>query len=495
MRCLVASCAPILIIAFAPPLFANNIIEDNLRGHIAVLASDPFEGRAPGTEGEAKTIKYISESWKAAGLKPAAKDGGWYQPVALISRGQGTASYAFAINERTLRMVSDDIVLIGKDSRYSKKALPLLFGGYGIKADGRAIDNVAGKAVLILLDEPEFAPTDKQSPRERRDMLAAAGAEAVIMVADTPANWSAARRQLLSRPISLAASDKRAALEGVMSSEFAVALVTAAGRDWDKLRQAAKTDSFAGEPLGIEGTFDVTTEVRRFDSYNVVGKLAGKKKNSGAVMYMGHWDHLGFCGPEDAGDRICNGAVDNASGIAVLNEVAKSLGKQRHDRDIFFVATTAEESGLLGAYAFAESPALPLKQIVVALNVDMMAVAPSGARVAITGRDTTKLDPVVEDVARKLGRKMEPSNDANAFIQRQDGWALTQKGVPSLMVGGSFADMTLLQKFLSSDYHSVDDELTDMTDLSGAADDVILHVELGRHFASARKYKWKKAGE
>ena len=494
MRRPFALCVSVLAVSLALPAFAKSVTEADLRGHIAILASDDFEGRAPGTAGETKTIKYIAESWKAAGLKPGAKDGSWYDPVALISRGPGTAKYAFTSGTRTLRVASDDIVLVGKDAGYVKK-LPLHFGGYGVKADGRAIDNVAGKAVLIFLDRPEFAPADKQSPRTRRDALMAAGAEAVIMVAESAGNWAAARRQLLSRPISLEAKDNRAALEGAISSEFAVALVTAAGRDWDKLRQAGKAEGYVGEALPIDASFDVTTEVRRFNSINVVGKLQGKKKNSGALLYMGHWDHLGICEPEGAGDRICNGAVDNASGIAVLNEVAERLAKKRHDRDIYFVATTGEESGLLGAYAFAETPPVPLDQIVLSLNVDTIAIAPRGAKVAIIGRGATKFDSAVEAVARKAGRKIEPSTDANAFIQRQDGWALTQKKVPALMVGGSFSDLGLMSKFLASDYHGPKDELTATTELGGAAEDADLHIALGQHFADARKHKWKKTGE
>jgi hypothetical protein len=276
---------------------------------------------------------------------------------------------------------------------------------------------------------------------------------------------------LLSRPISLAAKEKRGALEGAISSEYAVALITAGGRDWDRLRLAAKAEDYAGEALGIDGNFNVTTEVRRFNSFNVVGKLSGKKKNSGALLYMGHWDHLGICEPEGSADRICNGAVDNASGIAVLTEVAEHLAKKRHDRDV------------------------PLDQIVLSLNVDTIGIAPRGSRVAIIGRGTSKLDSAVEAVARKAGRKIEQSNDANAFIERQDGWALTQKGVPALMVGGSFADLGLMQKFLGSDYHGPDDELTDKTELGGAAEDADLHIALGRHFADARKYKPKKAGD
>ena len=479
---------------FATPLLANSVTEADLRTHIAVLASDDFEGRAPGTEGETKTINYIAESWKAAGLIPAASDGSWFDPVAMVSRGQGVAKFNFTAKDRVLRVASDDIVLIGKDATYTKKALPLFFGGYGVMPDGSVIDGVAGKAVVILLDRPEFAPEDMQSPRARREALAAAGAEAVIMVADSQGEWAAVRRQLLSRSISLQTQEKRAPLEGAISSEFAVALVTAARRDWDKLRQHAKAKAFVGEDLGIESNFDITTDVRRFDSYNVVGKIKGKTKRSGAVMYMGHWDHLGICEPEGEADRICNGAVDNASGIAVLTEVAEALSKKRHDRDIYFVATTGEESGLLGAYAFADKPALPLDQIVVLLNVDTIAIAPRGAKVTIIGRGTTKLDGVIDSIAKKAGRRIESSTDANAFLQRQDGWALSQKGVPALMVGGSFADLDLTQKFLGSDYHGPNDELTDSTELGGAAEDAMLHIELGKYFANTRKYKRMKTG-
>ena len=210
---------------------------------------------------------------------------------------------------------------------------------------------------------------------------------------------------------------------------------------------------------------------------------------------MAHWDHLGICEPDGVADRICNGAVDNASGIAVLTEVAEHLARKRHDRDMYFVATTAEESGLLGAYAFAESPPLPLDQFVLSLNIDTIAIAPRGAKVAIIGRGTSKLDSAVEAVARKAGRQIESSTNANAFIQRQDGWALTQKGVPALMVGGSFADLELMGKFLGTDYHGPEDELNDKTELGGAAEDADLHIALGTYFADARKYKPKKAGE
>ena len=478
----------------ASPVLSKAVSEADLRAHIAILASDEFEGRKPGTEGEAKTVKYIAEQWAKAGLKPAAADGGWFEPVPLIQRGQGSATYSFTAKGRKLRVGSEDIVLIGKQADYLSGKLPIIFAGVGVKADGSVATDVAGKAVLVLFDA-ENVPDNMKSPRARREALVAAGAEAVIFVSDSKGSWPTLRRMLLSRPITLESREKRAPLEGAITTEFAVGLVTAAGQDWDKLRANAKQADYAGEVLGIDADLDVKTDVYRFNSSNVIGKLPGRKKDSGALLYMGHWDHLGICAPEGAPDRICNGAVDNASGIAVLNEVAEVLAKKRYDRDIYFVATTGEESGLLGAYAFAENPVLPLNKIIVSLNVDTIAIAPRGSKVAIIGRGTTPLDSAVESVARKTGRAIDSSTDANAFIQRQDGWALTQKGVPALMVGGSFADMDLLQKFLGSDYHGPNDELTDSTELGGAAEDAELHIALGRYFADAKKYKSKKAGE
>lgn len=471
---------------------ATKISEDDLRPHIEVLSSDEFEGREPGTEGERKTTAYLSEQWAKAGLKPGASDGSWLEPVPLVRRGPGTADFKFHARGEKLRFADDEIVLVGKEESYSRDKLPLWFAGYGVTADGKVAGDVAGKAVFVLADSPDFAKDDMRSLRARRDALIAAGAEAVISIGGEQTEYPLLRRFLMSRPIQLASRDKRAALEGVVGARFAVAMVTASGGDWDKLRKSANASDFMGVSLGITADFEVKSNVQKFDSHNVIGKLPGRKPASGAVVYMGHWDHFGICRPEGEEDRICNGAVDNASGMAVLIEVARGLSKNRHDRDIYFVGTTAEESGLYGAHAFAEKPVVPLDSIVVALNVDTIAIAPRGAKVAIIGRGTTKLDPIVESIAKKAGRKIEPSTDANAFLRRQDGWALTQKGVPALMVGGSFADLALMERFLQDDYHGPDDELTADTQLGGAAEDAMLHVALGKHFANAKKQPLEK---
>ena len=477
---------------FGGPAQAGGVKEEKLRAHIAVLASDEFEGRKPGTDGETKTIDYIAKVWADAGLKPAASDGSWFQPVPMVERSPGNATVTFSIRGRKLRFADDEIILVGKEASYKRKSVPVFFSGYGVTPDGEPVGDVSGKIVFMLMDAPDFLPDDLKSARLRREKLIDAGAEAVILITDGERKWAAIRRRFGSSGIALQAREKRAPLHGAVSPVYIVGLATQAKQDWDRLsRDAAKVD-FAGKDFAAKAELDVNTNVRRFDSTNVIGKIPGKKQGSGAVLYLGHWDHLGICRGEDAEDRICNGAVDNASGIAVLSEVARKLARKRHDRDIYFLATTGEESGLLGAYHFADNPVFPLEDIVVALNVDTIAIAPAGSKVAIVGRGTTQLDGAVEKIARKLGREIEKSEDANAFIRRQDGWALAKKGVPALMIGGSFSDMKLTRKFLRGNYHGPGDELTEETELGGAAEDTNLHIALGKYFASRRKYRRDK---
>lgn len=472
---------------------AKPVTEGELRKHIEILASDAFEGRAPGTEGERKTLAYLEKQWAKAGLKPGARDASWYQPVELVRRGPKQANVQFFAKGEKIRVVGEDILLVGREAQYNVNGMPALFVGYGVNAQGAVVADVKGKLAFVLADDADFLPAELKPGRSRRNALVEAGAAGVVFISGEQFDFPVYRRAILSRPINWVGRDQRADVEGVVSPQYMVALVTAAGDDWDKLRVAARSPDYAGQSFGLTANLDIESDVERFRSNNIIGKIAGRKPGSGAVVFMGHWDHFGICRPDDAKDRICNGAVDNASGMAVLTEVAKRLGKARFDRDIYFVGTTAEEFGLIGARAFAADPVVPLDTIKVVLNIDTVAIAPKGAKVAIIGRGKTDLDDDIELVARKLRRKIEPSTDANAFIQRQDGWALTEKKVPALMVGGSFADLGKLEAFLRSDYHGPGDEVVETLQLGGAAEDADLHVELGRYFADTRKYKPKKA--
>jgi acetylornithine deacetylase/succinyl-diaminopimelate desuccinylase-like protein len=222
----------------------------------------------------------------------------------------------------------------------------------------------------------------------------------------------------------------------------------------------------------------------RFTAYNVVGRVPGRAPDGRVVVVMAHYDHLGICQPEGVPDRICNGAVDNASGTAALIAVAERVAEMRLDRDVWFVATSGEEWGLLGAKAFADKPPVPLASIIAGFNLDTIAIAGSGAPVAMVAPRGSALEPLVRGAAAAVGRAWDGDDQAAPFLKRQDGWALAERGVPMIMAGGSFSDLERLQAFLGKDYHAPSDELRPATELGGAVDDANLHVELVRRAAS-----------
>lgn len=325
---LLAGCVTVL----PPPPPGNAITQAELRATMATLSSDSFEGRMAGTPGETRTIAYLAERFRAAGLTSGARG-----PVPYLD--------PFAIVARSARVV-------------------------------------------------------------------------------TPAAKSA---------------------QGVFTAHI--------------------------EALG------------NLTSHNVIGVVRGHHPDGHAVLIMAHWDHLGICAP-DAADKICNGAVDNASGDAALIAVASQVAHMGLDRDVWFVLTGAEEWGLLGARAFADHPPLPLASIVAGFNLDTIAIAPAGARVAMIAQPHSTLEPLVIAAARAMGRQYDSDHEADNFLRRQDGWALAERGVPMVMAGGSFSDLALLNKFLKSDYHQPSDELRPTTELGGATDDANLHVELVRRAAN-----------
>ncbi|MFV0645398.1 MAG: M28 family peptidase, partial [Sphingomonadaceae bacterium] len=220
-------------------------------------------------------------------------------------------------------------------------------------------------------------------------------------------------------------------------------------------------------------------------THNLIARLPGKNPDAGAVLVVAHWDHFGHCGDSIDTSQICNGAVDNASGLAFVTELARILASgQRMDRDVYFLATTAEEWGLLGARAFAQEPALPLTDIVAAFNVDSIAVAPRGTSLSILGRGLTNLDHDIESVARKMGRHVNGAGPEVQYLRRQDVWALLQRDVPTVAVSSAFSDPATLKDFIEHRYHKPADKM-EAVELGGAAQDLLLHVALIRHFADA----------
>lgn len=478
-------CSPLWAQSASPAKLAieNPVSEEALRQHINILASDEFEGRGPGTAGETKTIGYIAQQWANAGLKGGLADGGWYDPVNLIESHAAGGSLRFINKGKAVKLPEDSIIIRSRDAAVHLKKLPVVYAGFGVDANGKVVADVAGKLALIRMDDPAFG--DVKDLRSRRDAVAKAGAAAVFyIVGGEKAPWDIYKR-VYGETTTIPSRQSAAAVDGIIRRDAAQALFAANKVDWDKMIAETVKPEFTGIAFTSKADLDATTHIRTIKSHNVVGKIPGKLgADKGVIMFLGHWDHLGICRPEGAADRICNGAVDNASGIAVLIETAKRLAKNQPDRDIYFLATTAEEMGLLGAYAFADKPVVPLDKIVAAFNIDTIAVVPKGEKVAILGRGTTTLDADIDAITRSLGREPETGLDSNVMVNRQDGWALKARGVPALMVSGSFADMKKLMAYLEGDYHQPEDQPGDKIILSGAAEDADLHVAIGKHFGS-----------
>ncbi|WBY15920.1 M20/M25/M40 family metallo-hydrolase [Erythrobacteraceae bacterium WH01K] len=234
---------------------------------------------------------------------------------------------------------------------------------------------------------------------------------------------------------------------------------------------------------------DLPEGVETLSSANVVARLPGTQIGSGAVVLTAHWDHLGNCGPPAAPDRLCNGAVDNASGVAALLEIARRMAEGGPaERDIYFVATTGEEAGLVGARAFAEDPPTPLPTIVAAFNLDSTAIAPEGTPVAVLGWGQTALDRGIEQVVKAAGRRLSIRPQQERWVPRQDGYVLLRRDVPSVLVSSSFASDAVINSFVDTHYHRATDEWGDHVELGGAAQDTLLHVDLLRHFGSTTSY-------
>ncbi|MEM8696663.1 MAG: M28 family peptidase [Pseudomonadota bacterium] len=486
---------PRLLAAFAlffslSPAIAQTLpTEADLRRHIEILASDDFEGRQPGTAGEALTISYIAAEFAAAGLLPGY-GGNYFQPVALISRADDAVRLQSRTAGRT-RSLAGDIFALGNTERVSLANVPVTFVGYAHdieEPDGgtMAERRFDGEAVLMLRGLPD-GMADGPSFRSRIAFFRERGATAIVAIVPPDIPWDAAVTGMRFRQTYLA-SQTLAAAEVIIGASLADEMLGDLGLSRESLAASAGAGGF--EPITLALTLDIAidTVIDRYDGVNVVARLPGSGDGEEAVLFSAHHDHFGFCRPDAPDDRICNGAVDNASGTAAVIEVARALATGEPSvRDILFVTTTAEENGLLGAIAFAENPPIPLEDIIAVFNLDTIAIAPRGASVGIIGRGMTPLDPLIDAVAEEAGRTVDRSTEMNSFVRRNDAWAFLERGVAAVMVGGSFTDPELLTNFFRGRYHGPEDEI-DGIELGGAHEDTLLHIALGRAFADPARY-------
>jgi len=476
----------------APQQAGAPITPADMMRHIQVLASDDYQGRAPGTEGERLTINYIAEQFAARGLEPAGENGTWFQPVRLVERTPVSATVRWTANGADIPFDAANIHLTAGEASAAVADAPVVFVGYGVRAPDHGVDQLAGvdlrgAVALILADGPPVPGFPPLAERTRNVLEAGASAVIVILGAtlDFPrikARWSRPRTMLDSAPA--------VPLGGFMPAPALQTLAAAAGGEFARTLSEPPGPGFRAVALPLRVSLEATSRVQRFNSNNVVGRLRGSGSTGESVVFLGHWDHFGLCRPEGEADRICNGAVDNASGIAMMIEVAGRLAAgPRPARDILFLATTAEEDGLLGATYFAAHPTVPLASIAVAVNMDTVALHPAGSPVAVMGRGLPPLDAVIDASVAAMGRRLDPDNEAAELIERQDGWAFTQAGVPTIMIGGSFSDMGLVNAFFAGRYHKPSDQADGEMVLTGAAEDANLTVELARRLADPAQYQ------
>lgn len=452
-------------------------IEANLMRDISILASDEFGGRRPGTDGERLTVDFLIQEMQAAGFTSGTNDPGsaWRSPVPLVSSTPSQSRIVFAQGQRVTTLTDEQGAAFTSGSQMLVDAEQLVFVGGG--AQDIPSEQIEGQ-VVVMLGEPGV------SPRYRARLFQADPAAIITVVEDSAAVSNA--RRVYARERLLLASEEQKRLTVFVSQ---AAMQAAIGEDrWIALVEAAQADEFEPQMLETRIAIDARSTRREFTSANVLGLLPGQMRGSGAVLLMGHWDHLGECGSAESEDAICNGAIDNASGIAVMLELARRLAATGpHDRDIYLLATSAEEAGLLGAKAFVEQPPVPLDTFIAAFNFDTVAIAPEGSPVGFIGEGQTPLDEIIFEVMQDAERQLGNQEFAARFVRRQDGWALLERGVPAVFLSTAFGSEIALGPYLSSDYHRPSDEI-DKIELGGAIDDLLLHEELIRRIASTAEY-------
>lgn len=407
-----------------PPVERDEIAA-RLRADIAVLASDAFAGRKPGTPGEERTLAFLEQRMGEIGLVSGTNDPGsyWRAPVDLVTSRPQSSRITLGSLRRAVTLDQAEAVAFTPRRRAlaiggPRTGAPVVFAG---PVPERVPPEFVAGAVVVILAQPGISPA-------QRDVLFGQRATAVITVVADETDIAQARTGYGRERVQLASEEADTLSAFVTDAAFARTLGTAR---WEALKARSGEVGFAGEELDLPVTIEAASERREFASYNLIGMIPGRQPDAGAVLLMGHWDHLGECGPAAAVDQICNGAVDNASGIAAMLELARRLKNGSPlDRDIYVLATSAEEAGLLGAKAFVNNPPMPLPGIVAAFNFDTVAVAPAGAPLGFVGQGRTRIDPLVAAALERSGRVLGDPAFAESFLQRQDGWRCWNRACP-----------------------------------------------------------------
>ena len=493
--------------------------ERDFRAHIETLASDEFEGRAPGTPGEEKTVAYLTEQFRAMGLRPGNPDGSWTQDVTLVGvRNRATGSLEVGGRTIPLRNPDNFVAVSYRDApSVEVRNSDLVFVGYGVDAPEYGWDDYAGmdmtgKTLVMLVNDPPVrmegdtaldpgmfngrAMTYYGRWTYKYEVGGEKGADAVIVVHETgPAGypWEVVTGSWGPEQFGIAGTEgpTPVKVEAWITEDAARRLMTAAGQDFDALKERARTPGFEPVPLNGTASFDVTMERRQVSSKNVVARLPGSddEVSDELVVYTAHWDHLGR-DPSLQGDQIFNGALDNATGTAGLLELAEAFTAlpQAPRRSLLFLAVTAEEKGLLGARYYAENPLYPLEKTLANINIDGMNQWGRTEDVVVVGHGNSSLDDVLRRHAEPRGRRLVPDPEPEkGYFYRSDHFQFAKQGVPALYTDQGTEYMGKPEgygdqkraEYTANDYHKPSDEIKPDWDLSGAIEDLALMFLVG----------------
>jgi Zn-dependent M28 family amino/carboxypeptidase len=508
----------------------DSINAGDLLGDIKSLSSDAFEGRAPGTPGEEKTVEFLTHRFRKLGLKPGNPDGTYVQEVPLVGFQATAVSGSLTVHGKTVALkFPDDWVAVSRRQaeRVEVSNSEVVFVGYGVVAPEYGWDDykgadVRGKTLVMLVNDP--AVPDPKDPSKldasvfkgramtyygrwtyKYEIASEKGAAAVILVHETgPAGYPFEVVQGWAHEnFDIAAGgqpEERVAVESWVRYGKAEEIFRAAGLDLDALKKDAVRKEFRPVSLGAKANLAVASTHRTVRSRNVVARLEGSdpKLRDESVVYTAHWDHLGR-DPSLKGDQVFNGAADNASGTAALLALARAFTKINPPpkRSVVFLAVTAEEKGLLGAKFYATHPLYPLEKTLVDVNMDVLNLWGRTRELISLGLGQTSLDGLIAEVAAAQGRKVVgDAEPEKGFFYRSDHFEFVKQGVPALKVAGGVdyvgkpADFgkTTRDEYTKTDYHKVSDEVKPGWDLAGAAEDLRLLAEVGYRVAQGPSY-------
>lgn len=509
----------------------------DIAARVKELADNKYEGRGPGAEAGEKAADWIAAEMKRIGLAPGNPDGTYFQIVKMVAQTADPKTSSLKIsgpNAKTWDLkLGPDAVYITKDQKNSTVSFAdsdLVFVGYGVVApeanwnDYAGVD-MHGKTAVMFVNDPGFVTNDKTLFNGQAmtyygrwtykfEEAARQGATAALIIHETkPAayGWNVVESSWTGEQADLVRNDggaSRAKLEGWIQLNHATELFKAAGLDIDKMRAAANKRGFKPVPMtGLKASATINQTIAFKDSRNVIGAIKGSEKPDEHLLLMAHWDHLGKGVSDDPNaDVINNGAVDNATGVATILDIAEKIASgPKPKRSVTVLAVTLEESGLLGSAYFGENPLIPLKNIVAGVNIDALQPIGAARDMIVIGAGASQLEDMLGAVLTETGRHITPDPlPQNGYFYRSDHISLAKKGVPmlytesgvDLVQGGVAAGEAANKDYTDNRYHSVRDEYSDAWKMDGIEADAKVDYEVVRRFANSADWpNWYDGNE